>query len=89
MPTIDHILWHAATFRVHKALENHVTEIIKAKIDCKALETSCGPYRNPRLLVPKKAGKYRLINAAPRLNTVTINNASLPLSADDFNEEFV
>ena len=39
-------------------------------------------------MVPKKAGKYRLINAAQRLNTVTIKDASLPPSADDFSEEF-
>ena len=39
-------------------------------------------------MVPKKAGKYRLINAAQRLNAVTIKDASLPPSADDFSEEF-
>ena len=39
-------------------------------------------------MVSKKAGKYRLINAAQRLNAVTITDASLPPSADDFSEEF-
>ena len=39
-------------------------------------------------MVPKKAGKYRLINAAQRLNAVTIKDASLPPFADDFSEEF-
>ena len=62
--------------------------MIKAKLDCGPLERSYGPYRNKWFLVPKKAEKYRLINAAQRLNAVTIKDASLPPSADDFNEEF-
>ena len=36
----------------------------------------------------QNAGKYRLRNAAERLNAVTIKDASLPPSAHDFNEEF-
>ena len=40
------------------------------------------------MLVPKKAGKYRLINPAEKLNAVTIKDASLPPSADNFSEEF-
>ena len=40
------------------------------------------------VLVPKKAGKYRVINAAQRLNAVTIKDVSLPPSADDFSEKF-
>ena len=89
IPTIAHAPWQAASFRVPKALEKYVIEIIKATIDCGALERSCGLYRNPSFLVPKKAEKYRLINAAQRVNAVTIKDASLPPSADDFSEEFV
>ena len=86
--TIQHDQWEVSNFRVPKALDKNVTEIINAKLDCGALEKSFGPYRNPWFLVPKKAGKYRLINAAQRLNAVTIKDASLPPSADDFSEEF-
>ena len=73
---------------VPKAFEKHVIEIIKVKIDWGVLERSCAPYRNPWLLVLKKAGKHRLINAAQRLNAVTMKDVSLPRSADDFSEEF-
>ena len=66
-----------------------VTEIIKSKLDCGALERSCGPYHNLWVLVPKKAGRYKLINAAQRLNAITIKDASLPPSADNFSEGFV
>ena len=77
-----------SNFRVPKALEKNVTDIIKAKLDCGALERSFGPYRNPWFLVPKKAGKYRVISAAQRLNAVTIKDASLPPSAGNFSEQF-
>ena len=53
-----------------------------------ALERSCGPYRNLWFLVPKKAGKYRSINGAQRLNEVTNKDVSLLPSADDFSEKF-
>ena len=65
-----------------------MTEVIKAKIDCGALERSCGAVRNPWFSVLKKAGKYTLIHTAQRLNPVTIKDVCLPPSADDFNEEF-
>ena len=71
-----------------KALEQEVVKIIKDRIDCGALERSFGPYRNPWFLVPKKTGKYRLINSAQRLNAVTIKDASLPPTVDEFSEEF-
>ena len=61
---------------------------MKKKLECVALERCCGPYRNPWFLVPKKSRVYHLINTAQRLNTVTIKDASLPPSADEFSEEF-
>ncbi len=47
------------------------------------------PYRNPWYLVKKNTqGKYRLVNVAVELNWVTIREANLPSSADQFSEEF-
>jgi len=89
IPTIEHIAWQAKNFKVPKALEGVVINIIKDRMDCGALERSFGPYRNPWFLVPKKTpGKYRLINSAQRLNAVTIRDASLPPTVDEFSEEF-
>jgi len=83
IPTMAHELWQVANFRVPKALEREVIEIIRKKLECGALERCCGPYRNPWFLVPKKDKGYRLINAAQRLNAVTIKDASLPPSAEE------
>jgi hypothetical protein len=48
-----------------------------------------GPYRNPWFLTKKKDKiSYRLINAVMKMNRVTIRNANIFLSADEFAEEF-
>ena len=70
------------------ALEQEVIKIIKDRRDCGALERSFGSYRKPWFLVPKKTGKYRLINSAQRLNALTIKDASLPPTVDEFSKEF-
>ncbi len=89
IPTIDHVPWQVKNFQVPKALEGEVINIIKDRMQCGALERSFGPYRNPWFLVPKKTpGKYRLINSAQRLNAVTIRDASLPPTVDEFSEAF-
>ena len=87
--TIPHAPWQAKNFKVPKALEGELVRIIKHRIDCGALERSFGPYRNPWFLVLKKqTGKYRLINSAQKLNAVTIKDASLPPTVDEFSKEF-
>jgi len=58
IPTIAHEPWQVANFRVPKALEGEVIEIIRKKLECGALERCCGPYRNPWFLVPKKDKGY-------------------------------
>ena len=57
IPMISHTPWQAKSFKVAKALEQEVVKIIKARIDCGALERSFRSYRNPWFLVPKKTGK--------------------------------
>ena len=46
------------------------------------------PYQNFFFLVVKENGKYWLINAAVFLNKVSIKDANLPPSADEFLEDF-
>ena len=47
VPTIDHVAWQAKNFKVPKALEGEVINIMKDRMDCRALERSFRPYRNP------------------------------------------
>lgn len=89
IPTVPHVPWQAPSFRTPKALESEVARMFKERMDSGALERSFGPYRNPWFLVPKgTSGKWRIVYAAQRINAVTIRDASLPPSADEFSELF-
>ncbi len=53
------------------------------------IELCHGPYRNPWYWIKKStSGKYLLVNLAVELNRVTVREANLSPSADQFSEEF-
>jgi hypothetical protein len=53
------------------------------------LKKSENPYRNLWFLTKKKDKiSYRLINAAMKINRVIIRNINIPLSTNEFAEEF-
>ena len=62
--------------------------MLKERIANGLLEPYYRPYRNPWFLVKKKSGKYRIVDAAMNINKVTIRDANLPPSVDEFLEEF-
>jgi hypothetical protein len=63
--------------------------MLKERLDRGVLEYSKGLYRNLWFLVKKKKpGEYRLINLATHLNAVIRRDANLPLSVDEFADEF-
>ena len=87
--TIPHIPWQAKSFQVPKALEPTVIRLVLDRHQKGVYEYGHGPYRNPYFLVKKKKpGDYRIVNAAMGYNRVTIRDANLPPSSDDFAEEF-
>ncbi len=63
--------------------------MLKERLDRGVLEYSDRPYRNPWFLVKKKKlGEYRLINLVTHMNAVTRRDVNLPLSVDEFADEF-
>src|SRR5437762_7394206 len=87
--TVPHTPWQQASLRLPKAMEKIATERIKEKLANGTLEFSQGPYRSRYFLVPKKnPGEYRMINDVQPLNKVTIRDAGMPPSVDEFSEEF-
>lgn len=86
--TIPHEAWQAKSFHIPKALEQTVIKIVVDRKMKGVLEDCQGPYRNAYFLVPKKDGNYRLINAAIPMNRVTIRDANLPPSSDEYSEDF-
>ena len=86
--TIDHQAWQAPGFPVPRALTEMVVGMVKERVQQGLLEPCHGSYRNPWFLVKNKSGKYRIVDAAMLINKVTIRDANLPPSADDFSEDF-
>jgi len=62
--------------------------MLRERLKNGVLEYCDSPYRNPWFLVRKKSGKYRLVNAAMEINKHTVQDANLPLSVNEFSEEF-
>ncbi|RDW88494.1 hypothetical protein BP6252_00526 [Coleophoma cylindrospora] len=86
--TIPHVAWQTLGYPIPKALKSDAIAMIHERYKKGTIEPAYGPYRNPWFLVAKNKGGYRLINDAQWTNKVTIRDALLPLSADEFSEEF-
>jgi hypothetical protein len=86
--TVPHTAWQAPGFPIPRALTETVVEMLKDRLSSGLLEPCHGPYRNPWFLVKKKSGKYRMVNAAINITKVTIRDANLPPSVDEYSEGF-
>jgi hypothetical protein len=87
--TVPHEAWQEPSFSVPRALVSVVNQLVRERLDAGIFERCDGPYRNPYFLVGKKeTSKYRMVQAALRANKVTIRDANLPPSADEFSEHF-
>jgi hypothetical protein len=85
--TVEHKAWQSPSFPIPKALNETVIEMLKDRINQGVFEPCNGPYRNPWFLVKKKSGKYRIVNAAMKVNEVTVRDANLPPNVDSFAED--
>jgi hypothetical protein len=87
--TVPHTPWQQQNLRLPKAMQEEATRQIKEKLANGLLEFSQGPYRSRYFLVEKKAsGTWRFINDVQPLNKVTIRDAGMPPSVDEFSEDF-
>ena len=86
---VPHVPWQQQNLRLPKAMQDVATSLVKEKLDLGLLERSQGPYRSRYFLVAKKTpGSWRFINDVQPLNRVTIRDAGMPPSVDDFSEDF-
>ena len=86
--TVPHEPWQQQNLRLPKAMQDTATAIVKEKLELGILEHSQGPYRSRYFIVQKKNGSWRLINDVQPLNGVTIRESGMPLSTDEFSEDF-
>jgi hypothetical protein len=86
--TVKHKAWQVPGFPIPKVLHPIVVGMLRQRLKNSVLEYCDSLYRNLWFLVKKKSGKYRLVNAAIEINKNTVRDANLPLSVDEFSEEF-
>ena len=86
---VPHEAWQVPSFPIPRAFKEKVIEMLNDRMKRGMLKRSESPYRNPWFLAKKKDKiSYRLVNAAMEMNRVTIRDANMPPSADEFAEEF-
>lgn len=87
--TIDHQAWQVPGFQIPKALSSTIINMLQERLKINVIEPCHGPYRNLWQLIQKSTpDKYRLVNVAVELNRVTVKDANLLHSADEFSEKF-
>ena len=87
--TVEYKAQQVSEFQIPKAFISTVIDMLQESLKMGIIELCYGPYQNPGYLIKKTTpGKYRMVNVAVKLNRVTIRDANLPPSADDFFNEF-
>ena len=85
---ISHMPWNLKPIPVPRAHIPKLIELLKKKVEMGNLEPSNAPYSNRWFMVPKKNGTLRFIQDLQPVNKVTIRNAGIGPSVDEFAEAF-
>ena len=86
--TVPHVPWNLKPIPVPRAHIPKLIELLKEKVRMGILEPSNAPYSNRWFTVPKKNGSLRFIQDLQPVNKVTIRNAGIGPSVDEFAEAF-
>ena len=87
--TVPHVPWQQQNLQLPHAMQEEATKQISEKLESGMLEFSEGPYHSQIFLVEKKSGQHQLINDMQCLNKVTIRDARMPPTVDEFSEDFM
>ncbi|KAJ2974290.1 hypothetical protein NUW54_g11915 [Trametes sanguinea] len=88
IPTIPHVPWMDKNIPIPPGIKEQVIELLRGKLEAGVYERCQSSYRSKWFCVLKKNGKLRLVHDLQPLNAITIRDAGLPPSLDDFVEPF-
>ncbi|KAJ8462647.1 hypothetical protein ONZ51_g10761 [Trametes cubensis] len=88
IPTIPHVPWMDKNIPIPPGIREQVIELLRGKLEAGVYERCQSSYRSKWFCVLKKNGKLRLVHDLQPLNAITIRDAGLPPSLDDFVEPF-
>jgi hypothetical protein len=86
--TVPHVSWNLKPIPIARAHIPELVEQLKQKIEMGILEPSNASYSNLWFTVPKKNGTLRFIQDLQPVNKVTIRNAGIKPTIDEFAEAF-
>lgn len=88
IPTVPHVPWVDKNIPIPPGIREKVVELLRSKIEAGVYERSQSSYRSKWFCVLKKNGSLRLVHDLQPLNAITIRDAGLPPTLDDFVEPF-
>ncbi|THU87319.1 hypothetical protein K435DRAFT_604823, partial [Dendrothele bispora CBS 962.96] len=88
IPVIEHTPWQRPPIRVPNAILEEVKSEIRTQELAGRFEPTVSSYRSAMFAVAKKKG-VRLVINLEELNSVTVQDSSLPPNVNDFAEDFV
>ena len=87
--TVPHVSWNLKPILVPRSHIPKLMELLKHNVEMGILEPSTAPYSNRWFTMPKRNGTLRFIQDLQPVNKVTIRNAGIGPTIDEFVKAFV
>ena len=86
---VSHETWQTASFLILKKLNNKIVRMLRKQLKNEILKSCLRFYQNSWFLIKKKKMSiYQLVNAVMKMNAVTVQNAYISSSIEEFTAEF-
>jgi len=88
IPVIQHEPWQKKPIPIPESIKQEYIELVRERIKTGLYEQSTSSYSSPVFCVMKHNGKLRIVHDLQPMNKVTIKDAGIPPSPEDFVEAF-
>ena len=89
METVPHIPWQLPPIRIHDAIKDEVTHMLKDQLNSWNISYSTSSYRSRMFVVIKPKGGLRSVYDLRSLNRISIQDAMLPPNVSKFADAFI
>jgi len=89
METVPHIPWQLPPIRIHNAIKDEVTHMLKDQLHSGNISYLTSSYRSRMFVVVKPKGDLRGIYDLRSLNKISVQDAMLPPNVSEFADAFV
>jgi len=89
METVPHTPWQLPPIRIHDAIKEEVTHMLKDQLHSGNISYSTSSYRSRMFVVVKPKGGLRGVYDLRNLNEISVQDAMLPPNVSEFADAFV